>query len=410
MPVTARDIAALQSRSARDLVSGRRKRILFLLPNSGAFGGLERHLLQLLEKVVQNDVNITIVCLGADVLSEHLDRTQASSVQVLTEAEPASLFAWAKLFRRLRADTMVFCYGWILSFPWFAPLAGMIAGTPRRLAIQHLVLPAIPPPYPGKSLYGALRRSMGERARRLYGWRLAGYLCTTTICVSDAVRKSLVETVRFPARRTITVHNGVSTADFEPAKGCGESVCSRLGIGADDFVLVCAARLSKVKGVDIVIQALARAAQQGIPCKCMILGDGPLRDSLSAQAKALGVTDRVFFEGFQPDVRPYLQAASAFILTSHTEGLPLSVLEAMACELPCIVTDVGGTAEAVLHGETGLVISPGSVEEAASAIVHLATHPQECAEMARKARERVCRLFNLDQQMSEITRIVLGMQ
>jgi glycosyltransferase involved in cell wall biosynthesis len=116
----------------------------------------------------------------------------------------------------------------------------------------------------------------------------------------------------------------------------------------------------------------------------------------------------VYFEGFQKDVRPYLQAGSAFILTSHLEGLPLSVLEAMACGLPCIVTNVGGSAEAVKDQVVGLVIPPASVEAAADAILYLATHPDERAEMASKARQTVCQSFDNENRMSELARVILG--
>ena len=103
-----------------------------------------------------------------------------------------------------------------------------------------------------------------------------------------------------------------------------------------------------------------------------------------------------------------MQAGSAFILTSRTEGLPLSVLEAMACGLPCIVTNVGGNAEAVKDQVVGLVIPPASVEAAADAILYLATHPDERAEMASKTRETVCQAFDIEDRVSELTRVILG--
>jgi glycosyltransferase involved in cell wall biosynthesis len=132
-----------------------------------------------------------------------------------------------------------------------------------------------------------------------------------------------------------------------------------------------------------------------------------MRDELITQAQALGLSSVVRFEGFQSDVRPYLQSASAFILTSYMEGLPLSVLEAMACGLPCIVTDVGGNAEAVADDVVGFVIPPGSVDEAARAIVFLATHPMERATMSRMARQRVCRSFDIETRMQELIRTIL---
>jgi glycosyltransferase involved in cell wall biosynthesis len=398
---------AIGKRGLMSLTKGCRK-ILFLLPDSGEFGGLERHLLQLLEKLLESDLQVYIICFGPDVLSDRLNPDWLSRLRVQTETEPKTLFGWARLFREFSPDIVVFCYGWILSFPWQANLASVLTGIRRRFAIQHLVLPDIPPEYPGKGLYGTLRRLLGKRARRLYRWRFAGILCTKTICVSEAVRNALVQTLKFSPSKTVTIHNGVSTESFGPSSTNRASIRSRLKVDPDEFLLVCTARLSKVKGVDILIHALSRALRRGVSCKCIILGDGPLRERLVEEANLLHLDGHVLFQGFQSDVTPYLQAASAFILTSYTEGLPLSVLEAMACGLPCIVTDVGGTAEAVKNGVTGLVIAPASVEETENAIAYLGTHPQECSEMASKARETACSSFNLDTQMKQMVDVLLG--
>lgn len=226
--------------------------------------------------------------------------------------------------------------------------------------------------------------------------------------MSNAVREVLVNSYGFPARKTITMHNGVSTSKFFPSKVGGAAVRARLGIGPEDFLLVCVARLAEAKGVDILLQAVSRVVRQGISCKCIIIGDGPLKEKLLHEANSLGLSGHVFFEGFQRDVRPYLQAGSAYILTSRLEGLPLSVLEAMACGLPCIVTNVGGSAEAVKDYVTGLVIPPGSVEAAADAILYLVSHPQERAEMASKTREKVRQSFDIDTRMAELVSVILS--
>jgi len=382
------------------------KKILFVLPNSDEFGGLEKHLLQLVGRLLTINLQISIVCFGPDIFTERFDADWISPVLVSPKIEPKTLSGWTKLFGDLRPDVVVFCYGWIASFPWQAPLSAMLAGIHRRFAIQHLVLPSIPA-VGGKGIRAWLRRRIGKEARRILGWRVGGHLCTKTVCVSKAVRDSLVSTLRFPQHKTITVHNGVSISTFVPSEADGAAVRARLGIAPDDFLLVCAARLSEAKGIDILLQAVSNVIRRGVSCKCMILGDGPLKGRLLQQADSLQLTGCVSFEGFQKDVRPYLQAASAFILTSHLEGLPLAVLEAMGCGLPCIVTNVGGSAEAVKHDVTGLVISPGSVDEAENAIAYLATHPRERSEMASKARETVCQSFNIDRQMGELVDVIL---
>jgi len=153
---------------------------------------------------------------------------------------------------------------------------------------------------------------------------------------------------------------------------------------------------------------MTRVLREQVPCKCIIVGDGPLKQRLVEQASTAGLSAHVMFEGFHEDVRPYLQAGSAFILTSHREGLSLSILEAMACGLPAVVTNVGGNAEAVTDQVNGLVVSPGSVDSVADAISYLANHPEERARMSREARARACEYFDIEKAMAEIRQVILS--
>jgi glycosyltransferase involved in cell wall biosynthesis len=226
--------------------------------------------------------------------------------------------------------------------------------------------------------------------------------------VSDAVRRSFVNWYSFPPERTIAIRNGVSLTDFTPSPSAYSGIREKLGLKADEFVLLCAARLSHEKGFDVLLQAMAEILRSGIPANLIIAGDGPLREELREQAKSLKLDGHVFFVGFQRDVRPYLHTASAFILTSRKEGLPLSILEAMACGLPCIVTDVGGNAEAVLDGHNGRVIVPESPEAVVSAVRDLADHPEERVQMGFRARARASALFNVREQLAAIRDVIVS--
>ena len=385
-----------------------RKRIMFVLPKTTEFGGLEKHLFDLLRRLKEPQLHPLIVCFDQDMISSHMDPDQQAQVVVKCVKEPKSLWDWLQTIREAQPDIIVFLYSWIEAFPWQAHVAALLAGVRRRFSIHHLIAHLPAPPVRGWSPRNILRGLIGKRARYILGVRISGYLSNKTVCVSNAVRDVLVNAYGFPARKTVTVHNGISTSVFVPSKTCGAAVRAQLGVGPEDFLLVCAARLAEGKGIDILIEAVSRVACQGIPCKCIIVGDGPLKERLVQRANILGLPNFVFFEGFQNDVRPYLQAGSVFILTSYLEGLPLSVLEAMACGLPCIVTNVGGSAEAVQHQVTGLVIPPGSVDEAENAIVYLATHPDECAEMASKTREIVVRDFDSENRISDLKLIILS--
>jgi glycosyltransferase involved in cell wall biosynthesis len=383
------------------------RRIIFVLPGASEFGGLERHLFGMLRKLRKTQRTPLIVCLDQDLITANMDDHQLAQVRVRCQKQPESLWEWFRLIRGTHPDVIVFCYNSLEAFPWQASLASVLARVQRRISIQHLIPPVPPPPVEGHSLMARLRRLAGRRARYMLKAKLAGRAFHRTICVSNAVRHSLVESYQFLPRKTMAVHNGVSTSAFVPCKGAGTAVRERFDISEGDFLLICAAGLTDAKGIDILIHAVSRTLRQGVSCKCIILGDGPLREKLQKDANSLGLTGYVHFEGFQRNVRPYLQAGSAYILTSRAGELSLSVLEAMACGLPCIVTDVGGNAEAVKHQVTGLVISPDSVDEAESAIMYLATHPHERAEMAKRSRETVCQCFNVDKQMGETVNAIL---
>jgi glycosyltransferase involved in cell wall biosynthesis len=398
----------LEREKTHALLAPAGEKILFVLPKSTEFGGLERHLLDFLSGLRDPLLRAEIVCFEQDIVSARMDPGLRKQTVVHCVDEPKSIWDWLRLIRRVHPNIMVFCYSWIKAFPWQAPAAAVLAGVRRRFSIQHLIPPALPTPVEGHSLADRLKRLIGGRARYLLSVQLTGYVFKKTICVCNAVGNSLVQMYKFPARKTITIHNGVSTSKFVPCPCGSPSLRARFDIAPDDFLLVCVARLADAKRVDIVLHAVSRVRRQGISCKCIIVGDGPLKKKLVKEANSLGLSGAVFFEGFQKDVRPYLQTASAFILTSHLEGLPLSVLEAMACGLPCIVTDVGGSAEAVRDRIVGLVIPDGSLDAAEEAIVYLATHSQERCEMANKARELVCQKFDIDDRMAELRQVILN--
>ena len=402
-------VTVLEKGQSRALPWAAGKRIMFVLPpRTTEFGGLERHLLDFVQRLKDPQLHPLVVCFDQDTISAHMDADLHAQTVVKCVKEPESLWNWVRLVREANPDVIVFIYSWIEAFSWRVPLAALLAGVRKRFSIHHLIAHPPPPPVRGWSPRIMLRRLIGKRTRHLLGLRIPGYVSNKTICVSHAVRDVLVNAYRYPARKTITIHNGISTSTFVPSPTGGAALRARFGVAPEDLLLVCVARLAEAKGVDILLQAVSRVVRQGIPCKCIIIGEGPLKEKLLHQMNILGLWDYVYFEGFQKDVRPYLQAASAFVLTSHLEGLPLSVLEAMACGVPCIVTNVGGSAEAVKDQVVGLVIPPASVEAATDAIMYFALHPQERAEMASKTRGMVIRDFEIENKISELKSSILS--
>jgi glycosyltransferase involved in cell wall biosynthesis len=397
----------LRSVEKEPLATETKRKILFVV-NTVENGGLEKHLIELIRRIRNPAIRLSILCYGPDFYTERLNREKNVCISIRCEREPKSFWGWLQVLRQAQPDVVVFVHGWIWSFPWYVSAAAWMAGVRKRFAIQHLTAPTRRARDQGMSMRSVLRALLGGWTPCLVRFRISSSFFDRTICVSNAVRESLVNSYRFQAKKTITIHNGVSASEFIPCESNRAALRTRFGLGPKEFVLACVARLTAVKGIDILLLAMARVLRDGVGCKCIIVGDGPLRMQLSEQAQALGLGGHVFFVGFQEDVRPYLQGADAFVLTSHAEGLPLSIIEAMACGLPCVVTNAGGNAEAVRHTIHGIVVPPGSVEDVAVAISYLVGHPQECEQMSRSARDRAREMFGIEDNMAEIKRVILS--
>jgi glycosyltransferase involved in cell wall biosynthesis len=236
--------------------------------------------------------------------------------------------------------------------------------------------------------------------------RLQGRLAHATICVSEALRRRLTTEYGYPENRTITIHNGADLQYFTSGNDAG-GIRATSGAGPNCFTIVCVARLSQVKRIDLLLDALSILSRSLRDWRCFILGSGPKERELRAQAKKLSLETVVTFVGHVDDVRPYLKMASVVVLSSENEGLPLSLAEAMAMGVPCIASDVGGTAEIVCHGRTGLLFTSGSVEELSQAIGYLRTHEEERRKMGEEAKQWVQEHFDIEQVMTRVSDVIL---
>jgi glycosyltransferase involved in cell wall biosynthesis len=382
----------------------RAHRVLFVTA-ANCYGGTEKHLLDLLQRC--GGIQPLILCTRRDPFSSRLPMNAAMHVVVMRETALTSLWRWLRLFRRVRPDVVVFINNVLTVYQWYVYLAARLAAIPRVHTIQHMLPPSMPPRCRARSIRSVLVTLGGWRTRHLLGLRVGALLCNTTICVSNAIRRALVRDYHFPSKRTITIHNGVSVSTFAPREHVTHYDHADLAKRSAEFIVVCTARLSEQKGLDILLEAIRIAVCSGVPCRCFIVGDGPLRDSLQARIHSYDLAGRVLLEGFKDDVRPYLHIAHAFVLTSYREGLPLSILEALACGVPCVVTDVGGNAEAVAHRTNGLVVMAGCPEQVADAIAYLWHNPGEQSRMSKLARLTACETFDIDTQMRDLRQVLL---
>jgi glycosyltransferase involved in cell wall biosynthesis len=198
------------------------------------------------------------------------------------------------------------------------------------------------------------------------------------IAVSDAVAG---HAVHLGARREAVrvIANGVDVQRFRPGAGRVNGT----------FRVACVGRLIFNKGPQYLLEAAPEVLQGHPEAAFVFVGDGPLRPHLEERARQLGVGHRVTFLGTRPDVPAILQTCDVLVRPSLLEGMPLTVLEAMACGLPVVATPVSGTAELVRHGENGLLVRPADPASLARAILRLMENEPLREAQGRKARRLV---------------------
>ena len=188
------------------------------------------------------------------------------------------------------------------------------------------------------------------------------------VCASDAIRDMLVRD-GIPAARAVTVHEGI---DVDAVRAAPRApIHEELWLPHEAPVVGNIGALVPHKGQRYLVDAAAAVIQRQPDARFVIAGDGELRSALDQQIKARLLTKHVLLAGFRTDVYSVLKAFDLFVMSSTTEGLGTSLLDAMACGTPVVATAVGGIPEVVVDGETGLLVPPRDPDALAHAILRL---------------------------------------
>ncbi len=207
--------------------------------------------------------------------------------------------------------------------------------------------------------------------------------------VSKYLRETTISTYNIK-REIEVIPNFVDTEIFKPVKN---HQLRKKFAPNDEKILIHVSNFRKVKRVQDVVRVF-EIVRKKIPCKLVLVGDGPERGDVENLCRTLKLYDDVIFLGKQEALNEILCSADVFILPSQTESFGLSALEAMSCGLPVIATNVGGLPEVVLHGETGYLTEVGNVERMASYVVELFEDKNKYEKFSEQARERTLKLFD----------------
>ncbi len=301
------------------------------------------------------------------VIGEAL-QSEGFDIQVLGEAHPlVTMRRYFQRFRKLRPD-VVHCHNVAPTIQ--AAASARLAGVRRVITTRHRL--ELHP-------YDAAQELKYNLACWFCDW-IAG-ICEIT-CVG-------IRAGRFARRsRVVLVYNGTSP------------VARTDTLAKRGFTLLFVGRLVREKDLATLIRAIALVGDRVPNLELWIVGSGPDRDSLEALTRELDLTGRVLFHGQQTATAPFFSAADAFVMSSISEGLPMSLLQSMSLGTPAILTDVDGMGEVLRLTQSGLLVPPGDPAAFAEAIVTLAIDPALQSLLSNRAKESYATRFTLE-KMSE---------
>lgn len=219
------------------------------------------------------------------------------------------------------------------------------------------------------------------------------------IAECDASRKFLVDRLGYAPAKVRTIRNGVELAGWPISKVDRQKRRMELRLGSGDILVGAVGRLDKQKGFATLIEAMARLKKTDL--RCVILGEGPERARLEALIRKHEVETRVWLYGERPDIVTWLSAFDIGCLPSLWEGLPNTLLEAMALGLPVVASAVDGVPEVVENGKTGVLVPPAAPAALAKALKDLAADPARRAALGAAAHAAVMEKFTVRRMMDE---------
>ena len=349
--------------------------VALVMPTLDRLAGAERQVLLLVEGLARRGWRVTVVALAGSGGHPTRDLVAAGAAFLSLEMRKglADPRGWTRLRRWIRHESPDIIHAHLPHAAWMARWMRLFA--PTRVVIDSVHTSAI-----------------GTLGRRL-GYRCSNWLPDRVSAVSEGVADAYRAARMVSPRRLVLLSNGVDTRHWHPEPSVRDQLRRQLGL-ADEFLWFAAGRLEPVKDYPALLPAMTEVPRKA---RLVIAGAGPDEDRLRRMAIEHAVETRVRFLGFQPDVLPWMQAADAFVLSSRWEGLPMSLLEAGACGLPAVVTDVPGSREIIEHGRNGFLASAGDIPGLAAAMTRMMRLPPgERATMGTDARRRVLAQFSLD--------------
>jgi glycosyltransferase involved in cell wall biosynthesis len=245
--------------------------------------------------------------------------------------------------------------------------------------------------------HGRVHPDLPNRKRIVFN-RLFLRSCDRVVAVGESVKRALIANEGIPAGRIDVIYNGVRLADFSHDARERDQVRSELGLSPTAPVAIQVARLDYLKDHLTAVRTAERVRQVLPGFQLLLVGEGPERGKIEEEIQARNQAGTVRLLGLRTDVQRLLCAADLFLLTSISEGIPVTLIEAMSARLPVVSTNVGGVEEVVVPGQTGWTAAAKDDQQLADSVLCLLQDREEARAMGLAGCRRAEELFS-EQQM-----------
>lgn len=359
-------------------------------------GGTRRHVTELVCNLNPEKFEVSVVCstlrdpgYRADIEAMRRRGATVTVIPMVRNISPVrDAVAFFRIWRHIRQGGYDIVHTHSSKAGFLGRLAAAAAGvrsiihTPHTFAFQMGVGPVF------KALYRVLERRMSR-------------LTTRYACVSRSEEESAVQAGLEAAGKCVLIENGLPESAFSET-GNTEQLRRELGLKADDLVVGTAGRFEAQKGLHDLLRAAVLVLQRVPKVRFVLMGEGSLLPEIRALRDRLGLQETVLLPGEVEQAALFCKAFDVFVLPSLWESLPYSLLEAMAAGNAIVATRVGGVPDALVHGESGLLVPPADPEALAEALVYMLTMPGRRHEFGAAARLRAHGRFRLEAMVRKI--------
>lgn len=346
-----------------------------------AKAGTERHLLNLADNLDKHKFDVTICCLFEVGEIDNEYKNADFKLLCLNKKNVYDFRVIIDLYKFIKKEKFDIVHTYLFGFHYLATIVAQISHVPVVISSRREL-----------ATWKKWHHHMLENLGNIFTDRV--------VACSVAVREFSLRTENLSLDKVITIYNGISLNAFHP-RPKNIQILNEFGLHADNKIIGMVANFSPDKDHRTMLKAVAEVKKTYPQIKCLLAGVGYLRKKTEKETTDLNLEKNVIFTGKRDDIEVFLSVMDIFVLTSLIEGLPNVILEAMACGLPIVATNVGGIPEAVEDGRSGILVKPQDNQAVADAIIKLLEDENLRKEMGRRGRETLEQRFKLERMIKD---------